>query len=299
MPRAPASALSVIERPVATSISVSVIVRTYNSGRTLDACLDSIRRQSVAAEIVVVDSGSTDDTLAIARKHSVERILRIPRSDFSYGRALNLGAATAAGDVHAALSSHCALPHPEWLAASVRHYDDQRVAATNGQARAPDGTELTGVALVGCTTAISDPYWGFSNHASSWRAEVWREEPFNDGLIAAEDIEWADRVCGRGYLIVFDRGLLVLAPHRSRESPPQMFRRAWREAMAVTAVRRTKLPTLRSTLTEWWTGVPQGRSAYRHRLSPLRVSTLAARYAVACEVRHSGPRRAYRRPSKE
>jgi glycosyltransferase involved in cell wall biosynthesis len=45
---------------------LSVVVTTYNSADTLEACLASVRW---ADEIVVLDSGSTDATLAIAQRH--------------------------------------------------------------------------------------------------------------------------------------------------------------------------------------------------------------------------------------
>ncbi|WP_049623091.1 glycosyltransferase family 2 protein [Frateuria defendens] len=45
---------------------LSVVVITYNNADTLDACLAEV---DWADEIVVLDSGSTDDTVAIARRH--------------------------------------------------------------------------------------------------------------------------------------------------------------------------------------------------------------------------------------
>lgn len=48
---------------------LSVFITTYNNGRTLTACLDSIRW---ADEIIVLDSFSTDDTLAIAQRYSAK-----------------------------------------------------------------------------------------------------------------------------------------------------------------------------------------------------------------------------------
>ncbi|MGI4895424.1 MAG: glycosyltransferase, partial [Janthinobacterium lividum] len=91
--------------------AASVIVRTYNSAATLGATLDSIRAQDVPAEIVVVDSGSGDATMDMVRARA-DVVVEIAHQEFSYGRALNLGAAAASAPVHVALSSHCVLPRP-------------------------------------------------------------------------------------------------------------------------------------------------------------------------------------------
>jgi glycosyltransferase involved in cell wall biosynthesis len=51
---------------------ISVLVLTYNEGRNLEACLESV--SSLAGEIFVVDSGSSDGTVDVAKRHGAEVI---------------------------------------------------------------------------------------------------------------------------------------------------------------------------------------------------------------------------------
>ena len=111
-----------------TSPAVSLIVRTSNSAATLPETLASIRRQTIVAEILVVDSGSTDDTLEIARG-SADQVLSYPQDEFSYGRALNRGAEHAQGRYCGAVSSHTVLPREDWLEIALAHLDAGAVAA--------------------------------------------------------------------------------------------------------------------------------------------------------------------------
>src|SRR5436309_4347153 len=59
------------DRPV----EVSVVIPAYNEESSLGACLDTLNKQTIPAEIVVVDDGSTDRTSAIAAARGV-RVLR-------------------------------------------------------------------------------------------------------------------------------------------------------------------------------------------------------------------------------
>lgn len=54
---------------------LSIIIPTYNSGSTLDACLRSIKEQTYKnIEVIIVDRFSTDDTMDIAKKYGIKII---------------------------------------------------------------------------------------------------------------------------------------------------------------------------------------------------------------------------------
>ena len=95
-------------------MSASAIVRTKDSARTLGRVLDLLRAQTVPVEVIVVDSGSTDSTLDIARSRC-DGLIELPSAEFSFGRALNLGAEAATAPIHFALSSHVAWVAPDWV----------------------------------------------------------------------------------------------------------------------------------------------------------------------------------------
>ena len=81
-------------------ILVSVIIRTLNEEKYLSELLNEIKNQqsnSFIIETIIVDSGSTDKTLVIAKSFDT-RVVHIKKEDFSFGRSLNLGCENAMGD---------------------------------------------------------------------------------------------------------------------------------------------------------------------------------------------------------
>ncbi|MCX8171148.1 MAG: glycosyltransferase [Candidatus Bathyarchaeota archaeon] len=54
------------------SDTVDVLIVTFNSARTLEKCLEAIRRSVPYERILIGDGGSIDDTIAIARRNGVE-----------------------------------------------------------------------------------------------------------------------------------------------------------------------------------------------------------------------------------
>ena len=101
-----------------TPKGISVIIRTLNESKYLPSLLENIIRQKVdlPVEIVLVDSGSTDGTISIA-KHFGCKIILIQKDQFSFGRSLNLGCEASSGLFLVFISGHC-VPYNEFEAAS-------------------------------------------------------------------------------------------------------------------------------------------------------------------------------------
>lgn len=260
--------------------TASAIVRARDEADTIERTLASLRAQSVPVEIVVVDSGSRDGTLDVARRWC-DRLIEIDPADFTFGRALNVGAAAAAGDVHYALSAHCEATRTDWVERALAHYREPDVAATNGALYSHEGIPLLEPFFMTADDALRDPYWGHSNFACSWRAATWREFPFDEGMEACEDKEWSWRVLRAGWRIVFDPRLYVSSHHVQRGGMRALYRRTHREARAMAA--RADLPrrSARDALSQWWRDLPPD-SAYPplfHRMNYLRAAGIAARYA--------------------
>jgi rhamnosyltransferase len=255
----------------------SIIVRCRDERATLERTLRTLHAQTVRPEIIVVDSGSVDGSLELAQREA-DRVIRIAPEEFTYGRALNVGARAAAAPVHFALSSHCFAP-PEWVERSLAHYERADVAGANGIQTFADGSPVTSPFFQEAAHARSNPWWGFSNHASSWRAEAWRRFPFDEELDYAEDREWALRVTAGGWTLVYDPALWVDMSH-SWSGWRNLYTRRRRAARAVAAFSGAPPYGLRDLARDWWADIPSDRhSPAAHRfLNMGRMAGLAGHY---------------------
>jgi glycosyltransferase involved in cell wall biosynthesis len=210
----------------------SVVIRTKDEAEHLGGVLDVLMSQTVRRdelEIIVVDSGSTDGTIAIASRPGI-RVIEIPAEIFTYGRALNLGCEAAHGAVLVSLSGHAYPPDAGWVERLLGHFDDERVACATGAGVGPAGEPLTGPVLQSAELAGRYPFWGYSNAAGGFRAELWRQRPFREDMPGVEDKDWAWHWLHHGRLVALDPALNTIHDH-SREPPLSAYRRArseWR-----------------------------------------------------------------------
>lgn len=114
-------------------MNVSVIATVRDEAASLPTLLDSLAAQTRPPdEIVIVDGGSTDGTLTILRGYEERlplRVLERPGTNISQGR--NAAIAAASGEIIAATDAGVRLA-PDWLAALLEPFADERVAVVSG-----------------------------------------------------------------------------------------------------------------------------------------------------------------------
>jgi rhamnosyltransferase len=77
-------------------IKVSVIIPTFNAEKYIQNILENINSQDY--EVIIIDSGSTDNTLNIVSNYQC-KIIQIKKSEFNHGGTRNIAAKLSKGDI--------------------------------------------------------------------------------------------------------------------------------------------------------------------------------------------------------
>ena len=109
--------------------SISIVIPTYNSERTLAQCLESIVEQNYPREkieIIIADGGSKDKTLEIVEKFEVDKILHNPLRTGESGKAV--GVEAAKNEIILLQDSDNILNGRGWLRRMVEPFEDTSIA---------------------------------------------------------------------------------------------------------------------------------------------------------------------------
>lgn len=80
-------------------IILSIIIPMYNSGAFIKSCIESIKRiKSNKIECIIVNDGSTDDSIKIVEEIKDERMIVVDKTNGGVSTARNLGVEYAKGD---------------------------------------------------------------------------------------------------------------------------------------------------------------------------------------------------------
>jgi glycosyltransferase involved in cell wall biosynthesis len=208
---------------------ISVVIPVKDGGDELARCLAAIRDQSIddAIEIVVVDSGSRDDSVAIARAAGAT-VYEISPAEFNHGSARNLGASRSSGETIVFVSQDACPVGRDWLAlltAPLKEPESDLAGVYGSQlphrdARPPEVFFLNFLygsdsrrQRAASVTDLSMATTLFSNVNAAIPRSVWERLPFVEDIIMSEDQEWSRRALLAGFSLLYEPRAAVRHSH--------------------------------------------------------------------------------------
>jgi glycosyltransferase involved in cell wall biosynthesis len=194
---------------------ISVVIPSLNEERCIAQCIESVKRNGVAHEIIVVDGGSKDKTVAIA-KRLADKVLH--EGGRGPAAARNFGAKHAEYPVVAFIDSDC-VAHEKWLHAIAEDFRNARLIGAGGvlrplNARLVDGImfKLNSDWCYRVTASLG--FCQFSGSNCAYRKKDFLAlGGFNTALDFFEDTDLSLRASRRGRVLC-DKRMIVYASAR-------------------------------------------------------------------------------------
>lgn len=228
-------------------IDVSIIILTKNAGNRFENLLKRLNSQAYSNfEIIVIDSGSTDRTLEIAKKYGC-KTYKVKPEEFHHSKTRNLGAKLARGDYLVYITQDALPLSDNFLNVLTKPLEDDKVAGVYGRQIAyPDAKPMEKFFYLYFYPSkkriitpkdlrdlsefyISHVY--ISDVCSAMKKEIWKEIKFDESIIMAEDKKWAIDVLRAGYWLVYEPEAMVY--HSHNYSVISIFKRRFDDGVAM------------------------------------------------------------------
>jgi len=221
--------------------SISIILLLKNGAKFLPEMLSILSKQKGVEnlELVVVDSGSTDDGLFILEKQrkkitnegngaiSSIKIIKIKPKEFSHGATRNLGVKTTTGEFVVFLTQDAIPMSSEWLGILLKPFKKDPLLAgvfgrqipwpkTNAIEKYfytqsyPNQKRLLGK---NDSELFSNKNIFFSNVNGAARKELLLKFPFREDLVMSEDQFWGREVLRNGHKLLYEPRAEVMHSH--------------------------------------------------------------------------------------
>lgn len=245
----------------------SIVIRAYNEEAHIGRVLSGIRQQTVKeVQTILVDSGSTDATVPIAHSFGAE-VLHIRPEDFTFGRSLNAGVRQARANLVVVASAHVYPVYPDWLEKLLAPFSDEKVVLTYGKQRGSSESQFSEQQIfLHWYPAHSQPHQShpFCNNANAAiRFSAWKENPYDEGIPALEDLAWAKWALESGNAISYVAEAEVIHVHN--ESWKGVANRYRREGMAFKRIYPHEKFSLFDLIRLWLANVANDFSAAREQ----------------------------------
>jgi glycosyltransferase involved in cell wall biosynthesis len=209
-----------MEEGLTSPVRASVIIPTYNRAARLGYGLEALRRQdcNFTFEVIVVDDGSTDDTLEVVARFPEIRV--ISQTNKGPAAARNHGVREASGEIVLFTDDDCE-PFPDWLTEMIKAFDDPKVVGAKGVYRSRQ-PELTARFV---QIEYEDRYRLMERQSDidfidTYSAAFRRDRFIESGgydtsfpVACCEDSELSYRMSGRGWRMVFVPTAIVWHQH--------------------------------------------------------------------------------------
>ncbi|GAA4426804.1 hypothetical protein GCM10023188_09260 [Pontibacter saemangeumensis] len=227
-------------------ILISIIIPVKDGDYWLDETLYAIKRQTIfyCAEIIAIDSGSTDSSLAILENHSVH-LIQVDPTSFNHGLTRNIGVEAARGEF-IVMTVQDAKPSDEfWLEHLLNGFEnDANVAGVCGQQIVPHDLDKNPIEwfrpqspprikkyyfpgpdkFENLSPSEKRSVCGWDNVTAMYRRSVLLEIPFKKTNFA-EDALWAKDTLLKGYSIVYNNWARVY--HYHLNEPEYVLKRSY------------------------------------------------------------------------
>lgn len=236
---------------------LAVVILTKNGGDLFAEVLAGLFACDgiFEAEVLMIDSGSSDRTLEYAARYPHIKVHRIPPNEFGHGRTRNLGAGMTSRPLIAYLVQDATPASTDFLAQLIAPLCEEDVAGAFGRQLARpwtnrieriflentyhDRREVRTLTRSG-PPGIRDIF--FSNVCSVIRRNVWERIPFDESLIMSEDQMWAKQALLAGYRLVYEPRAAVFHSHNYRLK--EVFKRNFDSGASLAGITRDTVKSM-------------------------------------------------------
>lgn len=211
------------------AMKISVIIPTLNAEHWIAGQIDILLNQTMEAEILVIDSGSTDATRSIVRARADRvRLLEIPRESFDHGGTRDYALRQSTGDFVCFFTQDAMPTNVYCLEKLLAAFSTPDVAAAFGRQIAyPDAPvyerltrQFNYPEQPRVWREADIPRYGvkayfFSNACSAYRRDAYLAAGgFDAPIISNEDMMMAAKLLHAGYALAYGPEATVFHSHR-------------------------------------------------------------------------------------